>query len=219
MNGKLNPIIAQSFEVSFENNCLILFGEAYLFIKGNAGITVDWDEENISANFFDYIDNAEKAIAWNINVSDEYRLYDAAVIKGRKAAKGAYRIDFRLTTNYEKRRIEYFVEAKNLIETDCLKASRATKINARALQERYVETGIDKYCTGKYPTRGCLIGYVLQGDPKKIVEKMNLILEKRNRNAEQLQVIDSTIPGLDYCYQSLHNNRIKLKHFLLPFSA
>jgi len=219
MTGNLKPFISESFEESFVYNCLVLIGKAYKFIKENAGISMDWEEENISATIFDYIDKSENAITWNINISDEHRLYYSAILTGKKPAKTAARIDFRLTTNWieQKKRLEYFVEAKNLIESDSHKTGRKTRINACKLHVRYVETGIDNFVSGKYPQKGCLVGYVLQGEPTVIVEKINDCLHNKNRTTERLQVMDSTIQDLEYCYQSTHGNGIIIEHFLLKF--
>lgn len=220
MIGKLNNSISNSFEESFLFNCLELFGEAYIYIKNNKNITADWEKENISANFYDYIDKSEKAISWNINISDEHRIFYESILLGKKPAKTASRIDFRLTTNWieQKKRLEYFIEAKNLIESDCEKVGRKAKINAQSLHKRYVNTGIDNFVSKKYPSNGCLVGYVLQGKPTIIVDKINICLNNQNRTNEHLKKIDCTIPNLDFCYQSYHSNEVTLKHFLLKFS-
>jgi len=219
MAGVLRGSIIGGFQESFEYNCLALFGEAYAHIKQNAGITVDWEEENISANFFEFIDKSENAIALNINIENEYRLNDIDILSGLKVAKKASRIDFRLMSNFEKYKTEYFIEAKNLIETDCHKTGRTSIIRSQEKHERYINTGINHFVTGKYPQRGCIVGYVLQGEPTKIVEKINACLQKENRLSEYLNTVECAIPNLEYCYQSVHTNGITIKHFLLKFSA
>ena len=221
MAGNLKHFIIGGFEDSFEVNCLALFGEAYGYIKENAGITVDWDEENISANFFEYIDNSKNAISLNINISDEHRLYYLEILSNKKPAKAASRIDFRLTTNWteERKRLEYFVEAKNLIESDCEKTGRKSKLSAHGLNERYVKTGIGKFISGDYPQNGCLVGYVLQGEPTIIVEKINECLQDKHRSTERLREVESPILDMKYFYQSAHEGGFILKHYLLNFSA
>jgi hypothetical protein len=220
MAGKLRVSIVSEIEECFVNNCLALFGEAYLYIRENKKVTIDWDEENISAFFFEYIDKSEKAIALNINISDEHRLFYADILNGKKKAKAASRIDFRLTTNWleQKKRLEYYVEAKNLIEDDCNKEGRKSKLNARKSQERYITTGIDNIISGKYPPRSCLVGYVLQGNPNEIVNKINNHLLLKGRATEQLQIFESNIENLKSCYHSNHTNDHLLNHFLLRFS-
>ena len=55
MAGLLNKDIISDFENSFRTNCLTLIGEAYKWLKDTKNITVDWDEETISANIFTHI--------------------------------------------------------------------------------------------------------------------------------------------------------------------
>jgi hypothetical protein len=219
MTGKLKPYIAESFEECFMNNCLILFDEAYQYIKGNAGITIDWEEENISANFFKFIDNSGNAIAWNINISDEHRLYYRDVLIGNTTAKSASRIDFRLTTNWteQMKKLEYYIEAKNLIESDCYKNGRKTKINAKGLHERYINTGIDNFISGKYPQNGCLVGYILQGNSDTIVRKINACLKSKYRDSEKLLKFNKALPCIKFCFKSNHINGIELSHYMLNF--
>lgn len=219
MIGVLDTEIVNGFQYAFEQNCLSLFADAYVHINRTLKITTDWEEENISANFFDYIDKSKVAIGLNINISDEYRLYYRKILSGKISAKSAARIDFRLTTNWTQgtKRLEYFVEAKNLIESDCFKKGRTTKLNAKKSQKRYIETGINHFISKKYPQNGCLVGYVLQGDPDKIVQKINIYLRLYNRNAEQLNNADSQIPNLPYSYISSHDIGFQIKHFFLAF--
>jgi len=221
MTGKLQRNIKGGFEASFKYNCLVLFAEAYQFINEHVGITPDWEEENISSNFFEHIDNSKNAISLNINISDEHRLYYLEILTGKKPAKSASRIDFRLTTNWmeELKRVDFFLEAKNLIELDCKKTGIKTKMKANGLNERYIKTGIGKFISGEYPPNGCLVGYVLQGEPTRIVEKINICLQNKHRTTELLQEVDSEIKNIRYCYQSAHEDGYILKHFLLKFSA
>ncbi len=218
MSGRLKSSIIQDFESSFVQNCLILWGEAFAFIKANKTVTIDWEEENISALFFNYIDKSEHAIALNINIADEHRLYFNSILSGKKSAKSASRIDFRLTTNCTEqlKRIEFFIEAKNLIENDCFKAGIKTKVSAHKLHQRYIKTGIDNFISGKYPSNGCLVGYVLQGNLEKIVLMVNLYIRELNRANENLLRITSNIPALDYVFCSTHES-LRLKHYLLKF--
>ena len=133
MLGLLNKDIISDFENSFRTNCLILIGEAYKWLKDTKNITVDWDEETISANIFTHIYENEKAIAWNINVSDECRLYHQAILNNKLRARSAFRIDLKLSTNWIKatKRVCYFVEAKNLIGNNCTKQGRKSKLSAK----------------------------------------------------------------------------------------
>ncbi len=219
MIGSLSTDIISQFQESFETNCLSLFGEAYTHINNTLNITIDWEEENISANFFDYIDKSERAIGLNINISDEHRLYYQNILSGQTTAKSASRIDFRLTTNWTqaKMRCQFYIEAKNLIEDDCIKKGRKSKLNAKKNHERYVNTGIDSFISDKYPQNGCLIGYVLQGNPDNIVAKINSTLDTSNRNSENLKTQKCQIEDLSFFFISSHLEQRILKHYLIKF--
>lgn len=220
MTGILNNVIIRDFENSFRKNCLILIGEAYKCLKDTKNITVDWDEETISANIARHIDENEKAIAWNINVSDEYRLYHTAILNNKKSAKSASRIDLKLSTNWidAAKRASYFVEAKNLIENNCTKHGRKSKLSARKMQKRYISTGMDHIISGEYPPNSCLLGYIIEGTPIRIVENINEILLQATRSDETLKKKKLDIPYLEEAYISVHLNNYVLHHYFLQFS-
>lgn len=220
MAGHLNNDIISDFENSFRTNCLTLIGEAYKWLKETKSITVDWNEETISANIFTHIDESEKAITWNINVSDECRLYHQAILNNKKSAKSASRIDLKLSTNWIEatKRVSYFVEAKNLIENNCVKQGRKTKLNANKIQERYISTGIDQLISGEYPSNGCMLGYVLEGTTSGVVKSLNAILSNLTRNNEELSKIELKIPYIEETYTSIHANNYTLNHYFLQFS-
>ena len=50
MTGTLKENIRNDFSAGFHDNCIRLIGEACLDLKNKHIVTVDWDEENISAN-------------------------------------------------------------------------------------------------------------------------------------------------------------------------
>lgn len=219
MIGSLSFDIVSRFQEAFETNCLSLFGEAYVHINSTLDISVDWEEENISANFFDYIDNSERAISLNINISDEHRLYYRDILSNQTTAKSASRIDFRFSTNWTqaKRRCEFYLEAKNLIEDDCVKKGRKSKLIAKRYHERYIKTGIDNFISNKYPKNGCLIGYVLQGNPEIIVSKINSILKVLNRKTEVLNKQICQIENLSFFFTSNNIDQRQLKHYFIKF--
>ena len=220
MAGILNNDIISDFENSFRTNCLILIGEAYKWLKDTKNITVDWNEETISANIVTHIDENEKAIAWNINVSDECRLYHKAILNNKETAKSASRIDLKLSTNWidATKRVCYFVEAKNLIENNCAKQGRKSKLSAKKIQERYISTGIDHFISGEYPSNGCMLGYIIEGTPTRIVENINEILLQATRSDETLKKKKLDIPYLEESYISVHLNNYVLHHYFLQFS-
>jgi len=112
---------------------------------------------------------------------------------------------------------DYFIEAKNLSENDWQKKSGST-VEASKQRGRYIDTGIDNFVSGRYPF-GCLVGYIVQGKARNILNKLNKLLRERKRKAEIL-ITSQFIDNFETCYISTHligNNSIHLKHFFLDF--
>ncbi|RAJ31724.1 hypothetical protein [Pedobacter cryoconitis] len=221
MVGQLDIALISEFENCFQNNCLVLVGEAYKWLYENGNVTIDWDEETISANIFTFIDESEKAISYNISISDECRLYNKDILQNKKKAKAAPRIDLKLATNWieGRKRICLYVEAKNLIENNCHKANRKSKIDAVRVRSRYIATGIDNFLSGEYPQNGLMLGYILEGTPDNIIDYINLTLVGSSRQNEQLKKVQIDVPYLENSYVSQHNDGFLLSHYFLNFSG
>lgn len=219
MTGRLNNKIISDFENSFRINCLNLIGAAYKWLKETQNITVDWDEENISANILKHIQDSRDTTMRNIYISDECRIYNQAILNNKKKAKSAPRIDLKLSTNWTAatKRIDCFVEAKNLIENNCSKQNRI-KLNAKRLQKRYISTGIDPFVSGRYPSDCCIIlGYILEGATESIVKSLNKLLINSNRSNETLEKETLNISYLDDTYVSTHPQNHTINHCFLKF--
>jgi hypothetical protein len=219
IGNRLNIAIVGDFEKSFRINCLSLIGNAYRYLIQNKQITVDFDEEQISANIFVHIDDSSERAGFDIHISDECRQYCNEILSGKKRAKNSPRIDLKFSKNWvsQKNTVRFFVEAKNLIENNCHKAGRKTPIDANVWHKRYIKTGIDNFTNGTYPQPGCILGYVLEGCPSAIVGKINSLLCNDSRNSEQLNVIRGCNANLSHCYQSRHPNSLHLEHYWLDF--
>lgn len=216
--GVLDVSIVNSFKQGFEWKCISLLIDAYTYVNSSHTINIDCEEEYISAVLFDYIDNCQQAMDWKIDITPEYRLYKNDVLKKVKSAKTAPRIDFRLCGWHNNSKLTYFVEAKNLIEIDSYKSNRKSKIPANKLHIRYIETGIDHYLSGQYPSNGCLVGYILQGKTAHIVSMLNTCLCNLNRNPEMLQLQSLEQINFEPYYISSHNNISSIKHLMFDFT-
>ena len=216
--GVLDVSIVNSFKQGFEWKCINLLIDAYTYVNSSNNINIDCEEEYISAVLFDYIDNCQQAINWKIDITPEYRLYKDDVLKKVKSAKTAPRIDFRLCGWSNNSNLTYFVEAKNLIEIDSYKSNRKSKISATKFHIRYIETGIDNYLSGQYPSNGCLVGYILQGKTENIVSMLNTCLCNLNRNLEILQLQSLEQINFKPYYISSHNNVSSIKHLMFDFT-
>jgi len=216
--GVLDASIVNSFKQGFEWKCINLLIDAYTYVNSSDSINIDCEEEYISAVLFDYIDNCQQAINWKIDITPEYRLYKNDILKKMKSAKTAPRIDFRLCGWSNNSKLTYFVEAKNLIEIDSYKSNRKSKIPANKLHIRYIETGIDNYLSGQYPSNGCLVGYILQGKTENIVSMLNTCLCNLSRKPEILQLQSLEQINFKPYYISSHNNVSSIKHLMFDFT-
>jgi len=216
--GTFDVSVVNCFRQEFERKCLSLLIDAYTYVNTRNTVNIDCDEEYVSAVLFDYIDRCQQAISWKIDITPEYRLYKDDILRKVKSAKEAPRIDFRLCGWNANSKLTYFVEAKSLIEIDSYKSKRKSKILANKLHIRYIETGIDNYLSGKYPSNGCLIGYILQGKTENIISMLNTCLCNLNRKPEVLQLQALHLMSFNSYYISFHNNISLIKHFMFDFT-
>jgi hypothetical protein len=219
--NKLNDAIIGTFNCEFEYRCMSLLVESYFYVKLQYRIDIGCEEEYISAILFDYIDKCPQASQWNIDIVPEYRLYKNEVLKKKKSAKTAPRIDLRFCGWSYDRKLTYFIEAKNLIETNTAKnkKERKSKISAKHLHKRYIETGINNYLSGHYPSNGCLSGYILQGKTENIIDCINQHLQNCSREQEILIRQSFELPNFDSSYRSKHKNNITIKHLMFDFTV
>jgi len=201
----------------FEYKCIFVLIEGYRIMKVQKEYQLSWEEEQLSAKLISCIETCESAKKWNIDIVPEYRLYSESIIKGKKSPKSAARIDMRFGRWINQKKMIYFSEAKNLCENNWEKTT-GTKVNASNLQHRYVRTGINHFINEYYPGNGCLAGYVLEGKPSYIIEKINLIIQKTEQRREILVNTDS-INNHTEIYKSNHfidsGNELNLKHIFL----
>ncbi len=113
------------------------------------------------------------------------------------------RIDFRLTSFISTYEYEYFFEAKRLKE------------KSSDLKRAYINEGMDRYISGKYPI-GCMLGYLLEGEIDETIKGINSLLKKCKRNSEVLNSKPEEI--LKSIYESNHPNIGTLKHLIFDFT-
>lgn len=218
MGEGLNKSIASEWYRCFRMNCLSLIGEACDALKKEGHVSIDWEEENITANIKNHIEKNPSAIIQMIFVADEVRLYTSDILAGKKKSRNAPRIDLVLQRTWNNtKRINYYVEAKILILHNCKKTGRKSPISATGKQKRYIKTGIDNFRDGTYPANGAMLGYILEGEPTEIVSGINRLLRKAGRGAELLVNEPCKIIGIDACYSSVHT-KSRLEHFFVRFS-
>ena len=184
-------------------------------LKSQKTIDADWEEENITANIFVLIHGSQKSIDYDIHPECEYPFYNQDILDNKKKAKSAPRIDLVFQYNWQRQRFSFYVEAKNLIETDVLKTGRKRKTRASSVLNRYIDTGIDHYVKGYYPL-GCILGYVLVGSTSGIIEGINTILVKDGRSDELLHYFSGEEPWIK-CESHPPSLSTPIVHYLFNF--
>ncbi len=188
MAGNLTNSIFLNFQNKFKEKCTTLFVEAYNTSISSKLVSIDLDENDITAILHNYIDENPKRIKWKIFTNREDYQFDksASSIKGF-AAKFS-RIDMKYSMFWKDEEFKYFIEAKNL------------KVNDSGLKRRYIDTGIDNFLKdGKYfKCDGFLVGYILEGTILDCVNGINKLLEKDKREDEKIEKIST--------FLSIHNH-------------
>jgi hypothetical protein len=213
---QLSSDIIKLFREKFEFNCISLLLESYQFIYKSGRKMAEYSENDITAQLIGLMKNNPKRKDLKISIQRENYLDSEQTYGGLVPADESPRIDIKYSSWYTKEEYEYFMEAKNLAEINWKKSNQVV-IDAGKLQKRYIDSGIENFLNGKYKN-GCLIAYVLQGDTHKIIEKINGVLKKNQREKEILIKNDQYQPA--FCYVSSHAKKhvTELKHFMLNFS-
>ncbi len=133
MAGTLNTSVFLRFQGKFQQRCFVLFNEAFNSSILNKCISLDFDENDITAILHNFIDKNPKRKGWEIVTNLENYIFDKNVVYAKGFASKFSRIDMRYTAFWQGEEFKYFVEAKNLKTTDS------------ALKRRYIETGIDNF--------------------------------------------------------------------------
>jgi len=200
MAGKLNLSITTSFRINFVGNCTTLLMEAYYESISNKSILLNFDENDITAVLYNFIDKNPKREGFSISVNIENPFFDNSKAAEKGFAAKFSRIDMRFVSFWEAKEYKYYLEAKNL------------KSNDSSLKRRYIDTGIDNFLpNGKYfECDGLLVGYVLEGTCDECKDGINKLLVKDKRNSEIMNNLNENF------YISNHINK-DLNHIFLSY--
>jgi hypothetical protein len=191
------------FKNAFENRCLKLFIAAYKNAIQDKTISLDWDENDITAQLHEHINTNQTRLNWSIISNVEHHLPIKSFDKKKGFAAKYPRIDLRFATIKSSLEYHYFFEAKNLKE------------KSSTLKRRYIETGIENFNSKKY-TNGCLVAYLLSGNAELTIGGINSLLVKDSREKETLSKKDCKYH--DSYYESSHSNMQCLKHYIFDFT-
>jgi hypothetical protein len=200
----LNTIIYTKFWNAFEQNCFQLIVDALQTSLTEKVIQLDWKENDISYELFEIMDRNPKRITkFKIHLSPEYRI-PKNVSKTKGFSDKLPRIDLKMAHFALMQEFKYFFEAKRLKE------------NSSVLKRAYINEGMDRYISEKYPI-GCMLGYLLEGKTDETISGINSLLEKDKRNTEVLYLKPSKL--LKTVYESNHSNIGTLKHLIFDFTT
>lgn len=200
----LNYEVRSAFIASFENRCFSLVVAAYQQSISEKSVSYDWEENDITAQLHEYIEDNSFRLRWSITSNVEHHILKTTEKKVKGFSAKSPRIDLRFATIRSKQEYIYFFESKNLKESDS------------SLKRRYITTGIDNYISGKY-RNGCLIGYLLAGNLDNTIAGINSMLKKDNRSSEFL--LKQTFRLHDQYYESNHTALGILKHLIFDFTS
>ena len=201
MIGRFN--YSDSFREAFKNKCIYLYVSAYHKAIKAKSINLNWEENDITAQLYEYIDNDQYRVDNCIAVNVEHHLADDSLPKDKGFSAKYSRIDMRFIIIRNSFEYKYFAEAKLLKE------------NSSALKRRYIETGIDNFINGKYYD-GFLVAYIVEGVLSSAVDGINKLLKKDHRDSEIL--MKGICNYHNEYYESVHDSLGKLKHFMFDFT-
>ena len=211
--GKLLPEIVDQFKIAYEKNCLGLLVDSYRKLLESGTMNIDWEEEKISMELIQYMKIANEERGLTIHIVPEPRLYSKEIYDSGLKPKESPRIDLQLLSFNSSLELVYNMEAKNLAEIDWKKSTGAS-VKSSYLTGRYIKTGIENFVNNRYGN-GCLVGYVLNGEPHKVADNINALLKTEGRDAEKLY-LSTAIEGYNFCFQSQHKRKKNGLSFHLP---
>lgn len=199
----LDNDIVIAFRTTFIDHCIQLVVAAYKRSIIEQAVSIDWEENDVTAQLHEYINKDPLRIKWRISSNVENPLPKDITEKKKGYAAKSPRIDMRFATFRAQNEFLYFIEAKNLKE------------KSSSLKRRYITTGIDSYLSKKY-VNGCLAGYLLDGNIDQTINGINSLLVKDKRNTEILN--KRSLEWHDSYYESLHPEIQCLKHLIFDFT-
>ena len=92
---------------------------------------------------------------------------------------------------------------------------------SKFLIEEYVgDAGMNKYISGLYKQRGCMVGYIVEGEINKIIAKINKQIESIFDTTQKLAKENSSNFIHKEIYKSIHKGKLKyaMFHLMLDFN-
>jgi hypothetical protein len=196
----LDPIIINRVRNKFEENCYKLLLDAHAKIP--KGTLIEFSENNITLEIVRLMKTDPLSDFYKIDITREFYLDNTS------NADESDRIDLRFMNWKYPEKFEYFMEAKNLSENDWKKKT-GSKVSHQKYLNRYITTGVDNFISGKY-SKGCLVGFVVNGNAVNVIAKLNTNLSHLGRATEHLAQDATNVVK----YVSRHSTSL-LNHIML----
>lgn len=199
---------------SFQIDVLNLLSEAYQIIKTSEKFSGKLDETQMSVSLFDaccIISDKNESNCW---IAPEYHELTDEIRSGKKKAITAKRFDIYFGNWSTSKRVEYGIEAKLLVENDFM--GRKSK---KLIEEYVGDAGMNKYVSGIYKKRGCMVGYIVEGNISNIVDKINVHIESVFDSSQKLLKEEEITFNHKEVYKSSHRElHFSLFHLMLDFN-
>jgi hypothetical protein len=194
---------------AFQNNCNRFLVEAYQLLMALKVTKITWEEDTFTANFSVLLEDIFDIQEVPYTVTYQQHQLTKKILSGEVRAQTAKKMDIVFGT-FSRPKLSYGIEAKIIAELNV-----GTR-NANSLCKEYIVSGIDRFVSGTYSMIGCMVGYVISGQPDNIVIKINDVLTNAKRNDEVVGD-KHLIYNHEHCYSSTHKE-MKLQHFFFNFN-
>lgn len=216
---KVQKVAANIVDISnaFTNQCCALIICAYFKIIEAKSLKRNWAEETITQHLKKHLKLCIQEAELQYCIVPEYPEDDENIEGGLKDVKKSIYFDLMFSTFDKNEQLYVGVEAKIVIERDFLKRVATTE-----LAEYISLKGMRKFVEGIYKKRGVMLGYVIDGNPTIIVEKLNQKIESDTFYTRSEKLIKSELlEGFVHSYSSNHEPRINynIQHLFLDFSS
>lgn len=205
--------IIQHISDIVKSDCINLIIEGYNQYLIDVEIEFVIDEPTITAGLYGHIENQINSTDVQCAIVPEHPEFTNSILKGKIKPRKAKKYDLCFIHFHLKPNSFFGVEAKLLVEENYKNKS------ASFLISEYVEDkGMGKYINKIYEKEGLMLGYILKGNPLKIVEKINdkiTSIYSINENLKHSTKYGNFEPYT--CISSLINTKKELIHIFLNF--
>lgn len=194
--------ISNYYKNAFEGNCIKLLANAYTLAITIKSFQINWNENDFSEMLCDLVNEAEFSLNEKITCKTEKKLSNSSTSRLKGYSDKLPRIDFEYSKIWNRQRFHCYMEAKRLGE------------NNSALKRAYINEGIERFVSGKYP-KGIMVGYNIQGDIFETIKGINELMLKDDKEAESLYPKSHKL--VKHYYESNHSLVDVIKHLIFDF--